>query len=126
MDKTSLVEAVRKKYDLLRCIMNERMRRQWAASEALSLPRGGVTVVAQATGLSRTTIGAGIRELRTQADSPPEEVCPERVRGPGGGRHPLVAHDPTLIHDLEALVGPATRGDPESLLRWTSKSTRKL
>ncbi len=126
MDKTSLVEAVRKKYGLLRRIMNERMRRQWAASEALSLPRGGVTVVAQATGLSRTTIGAGIRELRAQADSPSEEVRPERIRSPGGGRHPLVADDPTLIQDLEALVEPATRGDPQSLLRWTSKSTRKL
>jgi Rhodopirellula transposase DDE domain len=126
MEKTSLVVAVREKYELLRAIMNERMRRQWAASEALSLARGGVTVVAQATGLSRTTITAGVRELRTQADLPPEEVCPERIRGPGGGRHALVTADPTLIQDLEALVEPATRGDPQCLLRWTSKSTRKL
>lgn len=126
MDTTALIEAVRKKYELLRPIMNERMRRQWAASEALSLPRGGVTVVAQATGLSRTTIEAGKRELRTQGDLPPEEVCPERVRRPGGGRHPLAIDDPTLIVDLEALVEPATRGDPQSSLRWTSKSTRKL
>jgi hypothetical protein len=126
MDKTSLVEAVRKKYELLRPLMNERMRRQWAASEALSLPRGGVTVVAQATGLSRTTIEAGKRDLRTQTDLPPEEVFPERVRSPGGGRHSLVIDDPTLIEDLEALVEPATRGDPQSQLRWTSKSTRQL
>src|SRR5258705_13384775 len=90
MDKTLLIEAVRKKYELLRPIMNERMRRQWAASEALSLPRGGVTVVAKATGLSRTTIEAGKRELRTQADYPPQECDPERVRRPGGARHPLV------------------------------------
>ena len=67
MEKTVQIEAVRKKYELLRPIMNERMRRQWAASEALSLPRGGVTVVAKATGLSRTTIQAGKRELRAQA-----------------------------------------------------------
>jgi hypothetical protein len=126
MEKTVQIEAVRKKYELLRPIMNERMRRQWAASEALSLPRGGVTVVARATGLSRTTIEAGKRELRTQADSPPQECDPERVRRPGGGRHPLVMEDPTLIADLEALVEPATRGDPQSSLRWTSKSTRKL
>ena len=126
MAKPFLVEAVRKKYELLRPIMNERMRRQWAASEALSLSRGGVTIVAQATGLSRTTIEAGVRELRTQADLPPEDVCPKRVRSPGGGRHPLVIDDPTLIEDLETLVEPATRGDPQSQLRWTSKSTRKL
>ena len=126
MEKTLLIDAVRKKYELLLPIMNERMRRHWAASEALSLSRGGVTIVARATGLSRTTIEAGKRELRTQADLPPEEVCPERVRCPGGGRHSLVLDDPTLIKALEALVEPATRGDPQSALRWTSKSTRKL
>src|SRR5271165_1006342 len=126
MDKASLVDAVRKKFELLRPIMNERMRRHWAASEVLSLPRGGVTVVAHATGLSRTTIAAGVRELRAPVDTPSEEVRPERARAPGGGRHPVVVHDATLVRDLEALVEPATRGDPESLLRWTSKSTRKL
>jgi Rhodopirellula transposase DDE domain len=126
MDKTFLVEAVRKKYELLQPIMNERMRRQWAGSEALSLPRGGVTIVSQATALSRTTIKAGIRELHNQVDLPPEEVHPDRVRRSGGGRHPLILDDPTLIEDLEALVEPATRGDPQSSLRWTSKSTRKL
>jgi len=126
MDTASLVEAVRNKYELLCPIMNERMRRQWAASEALSLPRGGITAVAQATGLSRTTITAGIRELHTRTDLPLEEVRPQRSRRDGGGRQPLVVNDPTLIKDLEALVEPATRGDPQSLLRWTSKSTRKL
>ena len=126
MENTDLIDAVRKKYELLRLLMNERMRRQWAASEALSLPRGGVTVVARATGLSRTTIELGKRELRTQADLPQEEVYPERIRRLGGGRHRLVIDDPTLIADLEALVEPATRGDPQSALRWTSKSTRKL
>src|ERR1019366_7645810 len=104
MDKSFLVEAVRKKYELLPPIMTERMRRHWAASEALSLSRGGVTLVSQATGLSRNTIEAGIRELRTQVDLPPEEVHPERVRFPGGGRHRLTSNDPTLIDDLEALV----------------------
>jgi len=79
MDKTCLVDAVRRKCEL-RPIMNERMRRHWAASEALSLPRGGVTVVAQATGLSRTTIAAGVRELRAPVGTPPEDVRPERAR----------------------------------------------
>ena len=114
MDKTFLIEAVRKKFDLLQPIMNERMRRQWAASEALSLPRGGITLVSQATALSRNTVEAGIFELQTQVDLPLEEVHPERVRRPGGGRHPLLHNDPTLIEDLEALVEPATRGDPQS------------
>src|SRR3954469_13587440 len=99
METTVLIEAVRKKYELLRPIMNERMRRHWAASEALSLPRGGVTVVAQATGLSRTTISAGMRELRSEADSSVENVNPQRSRVPGGGRLPLVVADPTLIKD---------------------------
>src|ERR1043166_3329716 len=94
MDKAFLIEAVRKKYDLLQPLMNERMRRQWAASEALSLPRGGVTIVSQATALSRNTIEAGIRELRNQGSLPPEEVHPERVRRPGGGRHSLIIDDP--------------------------------
>jgi Rhodopirellula transposase DDE domain len=126
MGKTSLIEAVRKKYDLLQRIMNERMRRQWAGSEALSLPRGGITLVSQATALSRNTIEAGICELQTQVDLPLKEVHPERVRRPGGGRHPLIRNDPALLEDLEALVEPASRGDPQSPLRWTSKSTRKL
>ena len=126
MEKTLLIQAVRKKYELLCPIMNERMRRQWAASEALTLARGGVTVVAQATGLSRTTIEAGKRELCNQMDSPPQPANSERIRRRGAGRHSLSINDPTLIADLEALVEPATRGDPQSALRWTSKSTRKL
>ena len=102
-----------------------------AASEALSLKRGGVTVVARATGLSRTTIGQGMRELRERANLGIEDECriselPTRVRHPGGGRHPLKVNDPTLVRDLEALIEPTTRGDPQSPLRWTCKSTRNL
>src|SRR3954467_1977369 len=111
MDESSLLDMVRTKYDLLRPLMDERMRRQWAASEAMSLPRGGVTVVAKATGLSRTTIGEGMRGLRERAPLGIEdESCvselPQRVRRPGGGRHPLKANDATLIRDLEALIEP--------------------
>jgi hypothetical protein len=124
-------DAVRAKYQLLRPLMDERMRRQWAASEAWSLKRGGVTAVAKATGLSRTTIGQGMRELRERDNLTIEdEACvwelPARVRRPGGGRHPLKRDDPTLVGDLQALTEPTTRGDPQSPSRWTCKSTRNL
>lgn len=68
MSNSTLVEGIRNKFELLRPLMNERLRRQWAACETLTLPRGGTTVVAQATGLSRTTIGAGRKELQQQAE----------------------------------------------------------
>src|SRR5512142_896200 len=131
MEDTAVLTTVQAKYELLRPLMDERTRRQWAASEALSLKRGGVTVVAKATGLSRTTIGVGMRELRERTNLGIEDESsiwelPTRVRHPGGGRHPLKANDPTLVRDLEALIGPTTRGDPQSPLRWTCKSTRNL
>jgi hypothetical protein len=126
MDRDTLIEMVRVKFELLRPLMTERMRRHWAASEAITLQRGGMTVVAQATGLSRTTIWAGIQELQKPADLGDEPTGPKAVRRPGGGRHTLVDHDPSLVSDLEALVEPTTRGDPQSPLRWTCKSTRVL
>jgi len=120
------IEAVRAKYDLLRPLMTERLRRQWAACEAQTLGRGGVTVVARATGLSRTTICSGLRELRQRLERPQDDLPPERVRAPGGGRHLVEANDPALLRALEALVEPTTRGDPQSPLRWTCLSTRHL
>jgi hypothetical protein len=126
MSRTTLLEGIRTKFELLRPLMNERLRRHWAASETLTLPRGGTTLVAEATGLSRTTIWAGRQELRQQRDFPPAEVQPPRIRAPGGGRHLLEAAGPTLLRDLEALVEATTRGDPQSPLRWTCKSTRNL
>jgi hypothetical protein len=131
MEGSAILTTVQTKYELLRPLMDERMRRQWAASEALSLKRGGVTVVAKATGLSRTTIGEGVRELRERTDLGIEDESyiselPTRVRHPGGGRHPLKVNDPTLVRDLEALIEPTTRGDPQSPLRWTCKGTRNL
>jgi hypothetical protein len=104
--------------------MDERSRRQWAAAEARELGWGGVTAVARATGLSRTTITAGLRELALPAKHRAAEA--ERVRRPGGGRRSLVESDPGLLAALEKLIEPATRGDPESPLRWTCKSTRLL
>jgi len=131
MVDSAALDVVRTKYELLHPLMDERMRRQWAASEASILKRGGVTIVAKATGLSRTTIGEGMRELRERANLGIEdESCvwelPTRVRRPGGGRHTLKADDPTLLRHLEALIEPTTRGDPQSPLRWTCKSTRNL
>jgi hypothetical protein len=105
--------------------MDERTRRQWAAAEAAELGWGGVSAVAAATGLSRTTITAGLRELRYRAEHPDEPASP-RIRRPGGGPKRLTQMDPGLLPALEALVDPVTRGDPDSPLRWTCKSTRRL
>ena len=114
---------VRKKYRALRDLLDERGRRVWAAAEASSLPRGGVSLVAQATGLSRTTIHTGIRELQQRNE---KSLAAGRSRRAGGGRKPLTFHHPDLLKALEQLVDPVARGDPESFLRWTAKSTRKL
>jgi len=126
MNRDATLEAVRRKFELLRPLMNERMRRHWAACEALTLQRGGVTLVAQATGLSRTTLWTGLRELRRPADVPIDGLPPERSRQAGAGRPFLEEVDPTLVRDLETLVEATTRGDPQSPLRWTCKSTRNL
>lgn len=120
-----MLAKVRQKYEMLRPLLAEKLRRQWAASEALALPRGGITLVAQATGLSRTTIWTGIRELRAARSAPATDPAARSRRG-GGGRHCVEVDDPTLCRDLERLVDPATRGDPMSALRWTCKSTRTL
>ena len=104
--------------------MDERMRRQWAAAEARELGWGGVTLVARATGMSRTTITAGLRELAQPARKRAAQAG--RIRRPGGGRRPLAQTDSGLRAALEALIEPTTRGDPESPLRWTCKSLRRL
>jgi Rhodopirellula transposase DDE domain len=120
------METVRTKFQLLEPLMTERMRRQWAACEADTLGRGGVGLVAQATGRSRTTIWAGRRELRQRLDRPQDDLTPERIRPMGGGRHFVEHDDPALLAALRDLVESSTRGDPQSPLCWTSKSTRKL
>ena len=120
------LEAIRAKFELLRPLMTERLRRQWAACEARTLGRGGVTLVAQATGLSRTTISSGLCELRQRAQQPHQDLAPERIRAAGAGRPSCQQDDPSLLAALEALVEPTSRGDPQSPLRWTCKSTRHL
>ena len=117
--------ALTEKFKTLSPVLNEHARRLWAATEALALGRGGISAAARATGLSRPTIYAGIEEIHTGTVTMPRGRD-ERVRRPGGGRKKRTVHDPTLLHDLEALVEPTTRGDPQSPLRWTCKSVRKL
>jgi hypothetical protein len=125
MRNAEQIERVRQKYAGLSPVMDERTRRQWAAVEASSLGWGGVAVVAQATGLARNTIKAGMREVEHRTTHPEERV-EDRIRCRGGGRKPLTETDPHLMAALEALVDPVTRGDPESPLRWTCKSTARL
>ena len=98
---------------------DERGRRVFAASEARAAGRGGLAAVSAITGLARSTIGRGLKDL----DAPPPGG---RVRREGGEARPLTERDPTLIADLERLVAPATRGDPERPLLWVSKSHDKL
>jgi len=112
------------KYRSLLPLLEERMRRQWAA-EAGAYGWGGVAAVAQATGLSPTTIRKGQAELACRA-LPPGGRRAGRVRRPGAGRKSKTDEDPELVQALEKLVEPMTRGDPQSPLRWTCKSTRTL
>src|SRR5271156_5930914 len=126
MATIAIAETLREKYELLSPAMTERMRRHWASAEAVALGRGGVTLLAAVTGLSRTTITAGIRELRDRASGAARPLDPSRCRRPGAGRPFLETDDATLLSDLEELVDPATRGDPMSPLLWTCKSTRQL
>lgn len=126
MDVAIVIETIRRKFQALAPLMSERMRRLWAASESLALGRGGIGVVAKATGLSRNTITAGLRELRQDFGESTKGVPTERSRHPGGGRKRMTTQDPMLLKDLEVMVDPLTRGDPQSPLRWTCKSTYKL
>ena len=119
------VEArIRRKFRLVAVELDERRRRQWAAAEARDVGWGGISLVARATGLSRPTIMAGLKDLERSAKS--RLVAAARVRSPGGGRRTLIQSDPGLLEALERLIDPATRGDPMSPLRWTCKSTAKL
>jgi len=114
-------EIIATKYLALKEELNERQRRLWAASEASSLGYGGITTVAHATGMSRTTITRGINELQSG-----KRLGENRIRHHGAGRKKTTEHQPTLKSALDALVDPTAKGDPMSPLRWTTKSTRRL
>ena len=122
------LSAIEAKFLALSGRLDEATLRIWAATEARSLGRGGVSAVARATGMSRTTIHAGLAELKATAQQEPaikREARP-RIRATGGGRKKLTAKDADLLRDLDALVEPTSRGDPMSPLRWTCKSTYRL
>lgn len=124
MDNVALISH---KYKVLSERLDEATLRLWAAVEAQSLGRGGVSTVAKAIGISRTTIYAGLSELDSlELASANPSVPKSRVRNPGGGRKRLVDKDPSLPQDLEKLVDIDSRGDPMSPLRWTCKSTPRL
>jgi transposase len=125
MQDMATIRGIEAKYAALSPLMDERMRRQWAASEARAYGWGGVRAVSRAIGMSPNTIHKGLTEIAERERNPkaPVEV---RLRRPGGGRKALTEHDPMLREALEALVDPVTRGDPESPLRWTCKSTGQL
>ena len=119
-DGGQVVESVGRRYAVLRPHLDERQRRLLLGIEAAELGRGGVKAVAEATGAHPDTVARGKREVEGQVE--PQA----RVRAPGGGRKKLTDSDPELAAQLKALVDPETRGDPMSLLVWTTKSTRNL
>jgi hypothetical protein len=113
-------ESVARRYAALRGHLDARQRRLLLGAEASELGRGGITLVAEATGADADTVSRGVREIEGVSE------LSGRVRAPGGGRKKLTETDPQLLGDLKALVDPVTRGDPMSLLVWTTKSTRNL
>ena len=130
MDEAALIEA---KYRALAGRLDEATLRLWAAAEARSLGRGGVSTVAKAVDMSRTTVYAGLAEIEAAEMSARKRrkvaepaVASSRIRAPGGGRKKLIDLDESLLADLDALVEPTSRGDPMSALRWTCKSTTRL
>ena len=125
MSDEQVIESIQEKYDSLKPYLNEKTRRIWAAIEARGLGWGGVSLVALATGLSRTTIHAGMG-LLSEKDEVKTEPEITQIRQSGGGRKLLEEQDPMLLSDLELLIEPMTLADPESPLKWTNKSVVKL
>jgi transposase len=109
------------RYEALKPVLDERARRLLAAAESQVVGKGGISLVAQATGISRPVIRQGLAELRN-----PDTLPPGRIRRKGGGRKKAVEKDDSLTSDLQNLLESTTRGDPESPLRWTCKSVRQL
>jgi hypothetical protein len=115
------IAGIARRFDAVRGVLDERSRRLVAAAESVAVGRGGISAVSRATGISRQVIRLGVAEL-SEVLVPP----PGRVRRSGGGRKTTISQDASLLRDLESLVEPTTRGDPESPLRWTCKSLRNL
>jgi transposase len=112
---------IKERFEALAGFLDERLRRIVAAAEAKAIGYGGISIVSRETGVSRHAISLGCEELKH-----PEKVTGKRIRKEGGGRKRTIDKDPVLRQDLESLIEPVSRGDPESPLRWTCKSVRKL
>ncbi len=124
MNRSDTMNTIKSKYDALSKVMDERVRRLWAAGEAKALGWGGISMVSAATGLSRTTITTAVKEL--DALGKDEALPQQRIRRPGAGRRRITRKYPNIVQDLEELLEPYMRGDPVSPLRWTCKSVGKL
>jgi len=118
------MERLKTQFPILQPHLNERTRRLVAATFALTEGDRSISAVSEATGVSRRAIALGISELQTPPDK--EHGQKERIRKEGGGRKTVVSKEPTLIPDLEAILEPSKRGDPETMLLWTCKSLRTL
>lgn len=125
MQDAATIQRIESRYAALASLMDERMRRQWAAAEAKSYGWGGIRAASRATGMAPNTIAKGLAELGTR-EIDPEAPCEARLRKPGAGRKCVTDADPALAVALERLVDPVTRSDPQSPLRWTCKSTTQL
>ncbi len=115
---------IKQRFSSLEPWLDERMRRLWAAAESAAHGRGGPSLVARASGVSRRAIAVGLAELKKKPDRSQRTRLP--IRQKGGGRKKASLKDPSLLLDLERLLEPVTRGDPQSPLRWTCKSVRNL
>jgi len=122
MTREKQIQMIKRKYQRLSLLLNERTRRLWAATEAEELGRGGLGIVCAATGIDHKTVQTGLREIRSEE----LQADPERIRREGGGRKKLTEKDPDILRALDTLVEPTEKGDPESPLRWTCESTTNL
>ena len=112
---------ISERYNILKPFLNEKQIRLFSAAEAKVLKHGGIQIVSKQTGLSRTTVSNGLKQLEDL-----KKIDPDRIRKEGGGRKKAIVKDPKIIEELDKLIEPALRGEPESALLWTSKSLRKL
>jgi len=115
------IKQIAERNKVLSPFLDERSRRLFNATESKVLGHGGIAIVAKATGVSRTTISTGLKELAN-----PENIDASRIRQPGGGRKKAIEKMPGIKIELAKLIEPALRGEPDSPLLWTSKSLRKL
>ncbi len=111
---------------MLNPVIDERTRRLWGATEAVAIGWGGISIVSEATGIAHTTLRRGVQDLEGGVSESGDIDLSGKIRRSGAGRKKLVEVDPDIYNALESLIDPVTRGDPESPLKWTCKSTRRL